>query len=294
MGKNIVNSKKDIKSKNIISKAKINKLKINKNNKRIIKKKKPDENEYITDLSFIDKYEEEEKTRISQIEKEDFIKCRNKKLYKLKICYRPLKNSIELIGKCIEKDDDIKDILLNETSNKCCYILNKDNNVIVPIAINEILNDEKMKLKFQNENKKSKKYLIAEKDSFFYLHICKKNLINCILLNESFLINYINIFLSGNYSGFFEEVKNNKKILKVDNFDIYLNKNIFGDNNEFHFFNVIGKGKDEYGEYIIKGNINLIKELEHFKKQNNIKNIKNANDKVINFGEITFKKIYDI
>ena len=58
----------------------------------------------------------------------------------MKICYRPLKNSIELIGKCYEKDDDIKDILLNENSNQCCYILNKDNNIIVPIAINEILN----------------------------------------------------------------------------------------------------------------------------------------------------------
>ena len=290
MGKSKIISKKDIKSKNKISKSKINKVKINKNNKRTIKKKKPNEDEYITDLSFIDKYEEEEKNRIFQIEEQDLIKSRNKKLYKLKICYRPLKNSIELIGKCYEKDDDIKDILLNENSNQCCYILNKDNNIIVPIAINEILKDGKTK----HQKKTSEKYGNSKKDSFLYLHICNKNLINCILLNENYIINYINIFLSGNYSGFFEEIKNDKKILKVDNFDIFLIKNIFEDKNEYYNFEVIGKGKDEYGEYIIKGKINLIKEIEQFKKENIFKNTKNVNNKVINFGEISFKKIYDI
>ena len=71
MGKSKIISKKDIKSKNKISKSKINKVKINKNNKRTIKKKKPNEDEYITDLSFIDKYEEEEKNRIFQIEEQD-------------------------------------------------------------------------------------------------------------------------------------------------------------------------------------------------------------------------------
>ena len=290
MGKNSANSKKSMKQKKVISKSQINKRKSNKNNKRIIKKKNPDENEFITDLSFIDKYEEEEKNRIFQIEEQNLIKSRNKKLYKLKICYRPLKNSIELIGKCYEKDDDIKDILLNENSNQCCYILNKDNNIIVPIAINEILKDGKTK----HQKKTSDKYGNSKKDSFLYLHICNKNLINCILLNENYIINYINIFLSGNYSGFFEEIKNDKKILKVDNFDIFLIKNIFEDKNEYYNFEVIGKGKDVYGEYIIKGKINLIKEIEQFKKENIFKNTKNVINKVINFGEMTFKKIYDI
>ena len=114
------------------------------------------------------------------------------------------------------------------------------------------------------------------------------------MLNESHIINFLNIFLSGNYSGFFEEIKNDKKVLKTDNFDIYLNKIFLGDNEAYHNFEVIGKGKDEYGEYIIKGNINLIKDLEEFKKGNNFKNIKNINNKVINFGEMTFNKIYNI
>jgi hypothetical protein len=177
MGKKKVNQKKERRSENIFSKSKTNNKKISKNNKRIIKKKKPDENEYITDLSFIDKYEEEEKNRILQKEEENFIKNRNKKLYKLKICYRPLKNSIELIGKCVEKNDGINDILLNETSNQCSYLLNKDNNIIVPISINEILKDEKKKLKSQIQKKIVQKYKNIDKDSFFYLHISKKNLI---------------------------------------------------------------------------------------------------------------------
>ena len=82
--------------------------------------------------------------------------------------------------------------------------------------------------------------------------------------------------------------------MKVDNFDIFLIKNIFEDKNEYYNFEVIGKGKDVYGEYIIKGKINLIKEIEQFKKENIFKNTKNVNNKVINFGEMTFKKIYDI
>ena len=304
MGKNSANSKKSMKQKKVISKSQINKRKSNKNNKRIIKKKNPDENEFITDLSFIDKYEEEEKNRIIKKEEENNIENRNKKLYKLKICYRPLKNNIELIGKYFEKSNDIKGILIDETSNQCCYLLNKDNNIIVPIAVNEILNkkteknnllnDEKRKLKLHSQKKIIKKYQNAEKNSFFYLHISKKNIINCILLNESHIINFLNIFLSGNYSGFFEEIKNDKKVLKTDNFDIYLNKIFLGDNEAYHNFEVIGKGKDEYGEYIIKGNINLIKDLEEFKKGNNFKNMKNINNKVINFGEMIFNKIYNI
>ena len=81
MGKNSANSKKSMKQKKVISKSQINKRKSNKNNKRIIKKKNPDENEFITDLSFIDKYEEEEKNRIIKKEEENNIKNRNKKLY---------------------------------------------------------------------------------------------------------------------------------------------------------------------------------------------------------------------
>ena len=130
--------------------------------------------------------------------------------------------------------------------------------------------------------------------SFYYLHICKKNLINCILLNDFNIINYINIFLSGNYTGFFEEMKNNQKLLKVDNFNMFLNNNNFMEKNEFNNSDIIGKGKDEYGEYIIKGNMNLIKDLNQYQNENNSLYGKTINDKVINFGEIKFNKIYDL
>ena len=208
MGKNKIISKKDIKTKNKISKSKINKVKINKNNKRTIKKKKPNEDEYITDLSFIDKYEEEEKKRIIIKEKENIIKNRNKNIYKLKICYRPLTNNIELIGNYDENDDTNNGILLKENYKKCCYLLNKDNNIIVPINLNDLLKDDKnfvqnsldeikkesiekgssIKKKKLYQKKIIKKYINKSNKSFYYLHICKRNIINLILLNDFYII----------------------------------------------------------------------------------------------------------
>ena len=288
-----------------------NKRKKVKNDKRPVRKKILDEKEFITDLSFIDKYEEEEKNRLLIKEKENNIKNRNRNKYKLKLCYRQLTNNIELIGNQIENNNDFKNILLNKNANKCCYLLNKDNYIIVPFNINEYLNNnigykhihDKGKIKF-NENKSDngkifkkklmKKYRNKLMESFFYLHINKKNLINCILLNDSHVINYINMFLSGNYTGYFEENKNNKTILNIDSFNIYLNKHNYFENKEYHNFDVIGKGKDEHGEYIIKGEINLIKDLNQFTNENKFSNDRLIDNKVINFGEMSFNKIYGL
>lgn len=297
--------------KNPNSKNKLYRIKKISDNKRKIKKKLLDEKEFITDLSFIDKYEEEEKRRIIIKEKENIIKNRNKKIYNLKICYRPWTNKIELIGNYIEKKEEINDILLNENSNKCSYLLNKDDNVIVPINLKTILNNDKnfsqnslsdekeskektrkTKKQYFFQKKLIKKYMNKTNKSFFYLHICKKNLINCLLLNDFDIINYINIFLSGNYTGFFEEMKNNQKVLKVDNFNLFLNS--WNEKDESHNFDVVGKGKDEYGKYIIIGNLKIIKDLNQYQKENNSLNEKQIKNKVIYFGEIIFNKIYDI
>ena len=314
MAKTNRNTKKGRTLKYQNSKVKSNRIKKSPDNKRIVKKKLLDEKEFITDLSFIDKYEEEEKKRIIIKEKENIIKNRNKNIYKLKICYRPLTNNIELIGNYDENDDTNNGILIKENYKKCCYLLNKDNNIIVPINLNDLLKDDKnfvqnsldeikkestekgssIKKKKLYQKKIIKKYINKSNKSFYYLHICKKNLINCILLNDLYIINYINIFLSGNYTGFFEEIKNNQKLLKVDNFNIFLNNKNFMEKNEFNEFEVIGKGKDEYGEYIIRGNIKLIKDLNQYQNENNSLNGKAFNDKVINFGEIIFNKIYDL
>ena len=198
-------------------------------NKRLIKKKILDKKEFITDLSFIDKYEEEEKKRILKEEKANNIKIRNKKIYKLKLCYRPLTNNIELIGSYVEKEGTFNDTLIKSDSYKCCYLLNKDNHIVVPIAIKDILNNDSyfdqknLFVEKKNSNEKCKisknKSLFKKKltnpfnykfnDSLIYLHLCKKNLINCLLINNFHIINYINIFLSGNYTGFFEENNNN-------------------------------------------------------------------------------------
>ena len=300
-------------SKNTNKKFKLNKINMNSDNKRIVKKKLINENEFITDLSFIDKYEEEENKRIINKEKENIIKIRNKKIYKLKICYRPLTNNIELIGNYYEKKDELNDILIDESENKCGYLLNKDNNIVVPLVVNDILNSDKnlnlynakedpnekqnkiAKIKNQEILKKKilKKYMNNSNKSYYYFHICKNNLINCILLNDFFINNYINIFLSGHYSGFFEDIKNNQKILKIDNFDIFLNENNFKEN-EFNNIAIIGKGKDEYGDYIIKGNLNLIKDLNQYQNENFNLNEKIIKEKVIKFGDIIFNKIYGL
>ena len=302
--------KKSKKSKGCINSIIVdNTRKRTKKDKRRVKKKIIDEKEYITDFSFIDKYEEEEKNRLLIKEKENNIKNRNRKIYKLKLCYRPFTNNIELIGNYIENNYDFKNLLMNETTNKCCYLLNKDNNIIVPFNINEYLNknigynninnedkNEYNENRKRNNEKIFKKKLIKKygKESFLYLHINKKNIINCILLNEIHIINYINIFLSGNYTGYFEENKNNKSILNVDTFNIYLNKYNHCEKKEYHNYDIIGKGKDGYGEYIIKGEINLIKDINQFKDINNFINDKKIDNKVIYFGEICFNKIYDL
>ena len=137
--------KKTIKTKCNISKSKKQKnLIVIKNNKRNKMIKFYDKNEYITDLSFIDKYEEDEKQRIKNKENENLIEIQNKKLYTLKICYRPATNNIELIGKYLEDEETNKlknnknpsnHILFN---NKCSYLLIQDNIIVVPILNEDI------------------------------------------------------------------------------------------------------------------------------------------------------------
>ena len=291
-------------------KKKIKEKKRKKKDKRIIRKKIFDKNYFITDLSFIDKYEEDEKKRIIIKEKENNIKNMNKKIFKLKLVYRPLTNNIELIGNYVDSSDPHNNLLINENINKCCYLLNQDNNIIAPIFINDTLNDgkanynnkisdESLESNLKEKAKNSKKKKLSENKNekikkVFYFHICKKNLINSLLLNENSIINYIIIFLSGNYSGYFEENKNNLSNLKSDNFNILLNRKNSLENPQFHNFKVIGTGKDEYGEYIIKGEFNLIKNIEQYEKENNFSKEKNIINKVINLGSLYFHKIYNI
>ena len=307
------------------NKKKLNFVTIKRNKKRIVKKTFYDKDEFVTDLSFIDKYEEDEKERIKIKENENLIKFQNKKAYFLKICYRPLTNNIELIGRYFEENNYTNSINNNEKSlilnNKCSYLFNQYNNVVVPILYENIFNIENnnknnINNNFENKNnelnenengkemqgkiesqklkKKRRKNSSKNKIQCFYLHICKKNLISCLLLNEYSLINYIVTFLSGMYSGYFEELnKNNKSELKVDSFNIFLNLSDKISNDDFYNIDVLGKGKDKYGEYLIKGSLKLIHNLTQYNKENNIIDIK-SNDKVIKFGNIFFHKIYNL
>ena len=307
-GKKILKPLKSKSNKNVKSKIGAN-LTL-KNNKRKIKQTFKDKNEYLTDLSFIDKFEEEEKERLKLKENEALIKFLNKKTYIMKICYRPISNNIEFIGTYLQNEENNvdktnKNMLMN---NKCNYLLLQDNNIIVPILNEEILNiNNKNKRKNndlkEDEIKENAGEQICKKQrkkgkQFFYLHICKKNLIKCLLINEYSIINYILIFLSGNYSGYFEEKnKNNSTIFKVDSFHLILSFSNIKTNEELYNIEVFGKGKDEYGEYIIKGKLKLIHNIEQYIKENesiNI-NIKNSHiNKIIYFGNISFHKNYNI
>ena len=314
-------AKKTLKSKsyNISNaKTKLNLIVIKNNKRKKNRKKLYDKSEYITDLSFIDKYEEDEKQRIKNKENENLIKIQNKKLYTFKICYRPATNNIELIGKYIENEDTniIKNNKNNSNhslfNNKCSYLLIQDNIIIVPILNEDILNidnnknnennhivtNKSLKEKDEKEKKqkmkKLKKIKKTKNKQFCYIHMCKKNLIYFLLLNEYSIINYILTFLSGTYSGYFEELnKNNSLILKVDQFNLFLYYHHSIKNNEYSNIQVLGKGKDEYGEYLIKGNMELVHNLEKYQKENDNINKKNK-EKVIFFGNINFHKIYNI
>ncbi len=173
------------------------------------------------------------------------------------------------------------------------------NKKIFKANYNNKISDESLESNLKEKAKNSKKKKLSENKNekikkVFYFHICKKNLINSLLLNENSIINYIIIFLSGNYSGYFEENKNNLSNLKSDNFNILLNRKNSLENPEFHNFKVIGTGKDEYGEYIINGEFNLIKNTEQYEKENNFSKEKNIINKVINLGSLYFHKIYNI
>jgi len=320
--------KKSLKSnnKNEVSKykKKLNFVTIKRGKKRIVKNTFYDKDEFVTDLSFIDKYEEDEKERIKIKENENIIKFQNKKAYFLKICYRPLTNNIELIGRYFEENNYSNSANNNEKSllnlnNKCSYLFNQYNNVVAPILYENIFNIEnnnknninnnfenknnvlnengdevQEKIEIQKLKRKKRKSSSKNKKQFFYLHICKKNIISCLLLNEYSLINYIVAFLSGMYSGYFEELnKNDKSELKVDSFNIFLNLSDKISNDDFYNIDVLGRGKDKYGEYLIKGSLKLIHNLTQYNKENDINDIKN-NDKVIKFGNIFFHKIYNL
>ena len=313
MAKRVRNKKKIKFGGHSKNKKKFNLLNLKKKEKKPFKRTFYNKTDFITDLSFIDKYEKDEKERIKIKDKENLIKIHNEKLYSLKICYRPFSNNIELIGNYSEKEQNniikksqknIDNISLNK---KCSYLLIKYNYIIAPILISDIKkidnksNNNKLISAKENEknqkmeNKiKIKKNIKNKKSQYFYIHICKRNLINCLLINEYCLINYIIIFLSGSYSGYFEELnKHNSLILKVDVFNLFLNFVNTKINNEFYHIDIVGNGKDEYGEYILKGKMNIIRNIEQYKKENDILNNKNI-DKVISFGNIFFHKIYNI
>ena len=263
---------------------------------------------YITDLSFIDKFEDAEKQRITKYEKENQIYILNQRKFELKIYFRPLTNNIEFIG-TFESNNYNEKNNSKKKLNNCSYYLIQNNQIIIPVAMRDINNKSKNLTDINNNNNISSdknnkietkkninnKYRIKKKlikkqkeKEFLYIHISKNNLINLLLINELNLINYILMFLSGTYSGYYQEKnKKNELILKVDSFHLTLAMN-----KDYYDIDVFGKGKDEYGEYIIKGKMSLINNLQNYLELNNSNIIEIS--KIINFGNIFFTKNYNI
>ena len=170
MAKKTKNSVKSKSNKTSKVKNKMNLITIKGNKKRAIKKTFYDKNEYVTDLSFIDKYEEDEKKRMKIKDNENLIRFQNKRLYILKICFRPLTNNIELLGNYIEETIIDNNALQNNNANidnnknKCSYLLMQDNNIVAPISNDILINNDNSNINNninensnENEKKENKK-----------------------------------------------------------------------------------------------------------------------------------------
>ena len=155
-------------------KKKLNFVTIKRNKKRLVKKTFYDKDEFVTDLSFIDKYEEDEKERIKIKENENLIKFQNKKAYFLKICYRPLTNNIELIGRYFEENNYADSANNSEKSlnlnNKCSYLFHQYNNVVTPILYQNIFNIENNNKNNINNNFENKNNEINENENGNEMH----------------------------------------------------------------------------------------------------------------------------
>lgn len=261
-------------------------IKDNKLSKSKIKNKYTNDDNYVTDFNFIDVLEKEDKLRVEGNGETNVVGI--KQSFDMKFIYRPSKNNLELIGKYFTIDNK------KGTNNwyDCAYHLVQDKTVIANIDLSKINNEENQ---INNNNQIQKKNNQNKKNQSFYLHINKSNLVSCLSINEYPIKEYILSFLSGEYSGYVKELNRRRKIrAKTDNFMIFLYLRNDG-------IEVLGKGKNELGEYIIKGTMTLINNFLQYQELNlNTNNHKslnknnNNNEGTINFGKITFDKIYGI
>ena len=184
-------------------------------------------------------------------------------------------SQIELIGICNYLNNKLKKIQINFDNNFFSYLLFKNNNLIYEIPSN--------KIEYSKKNNKNKKL-----DNIF-IKISNNNFPEILLINDNDILNYILIFLTGNYSGYY---KINEKIIE-DNF--YLCYYIEKYNNENNI-KLLGKGKDLNGEYNLNGSIYLYQNKNVLINNNmkyNYKNLNSSlNDNCIILGEFNIKKCY--
>lgn len=255
-----------------------------KSKKRKIINKFDKDKDYVTEFDFIDKLEEEDKIRVK--DNEAYFSSPQIQKFDMNIFYRPGNNTIEMAGNYFTVNHRKKYL---PPKFSCGYFLKNDK------VVTACLNIEKLKPTSNEYNKMSNnnnyEINMIKKRKYFYVNITKINLISCLLLTEYKLLDYILVFLSGNYSGFFQELnKRNNLRGKQDNFFIFAN-------NSEQNIEVLGKGNNEYGNYIIKGFMSLVQNNKEFIEINKVSNINyrtGNNNEVICFGSINFDKIYGI
>ena len=208
-----------------------------------------------------------------KILKKKKLKFQGNLIYRLVEKKNYFNSQIELIGICDYINNKKKSI--NFENNFFSFLLIKNNNLIYEIPSN--------KIEHSNKNNKNKKL------NNIFIKISNNNFPEILLINDNDILNYILIFLTGHYSGYY---RIDEKIIE-DNFYLCFFIENYIDENKIK---ILGKGKDLNGEYNLNGLIYLYQNKNVLINNNMKHNYNNINsslyDNCIILGEIDLKKCY--
>jgi len=208
-----------------------------------------------------------------KIVKKKNIKLQGNLIYRIVEKKNLFNSQIELIGICDYINNKKKSI--NFENNFFSFLLIKNNNLIYEIPSNKI----------EHSNKNNKNIKLNN----FFIKISNNNFPEILLINDDDILNYILIFLTGNYSGYY---RMNEKIIE-DNFYLCYFIERYNDENKIK---ILGKGKDLNGEYNLNGLIFLYQNKNVLINNNMKHNNNNLNKALYNnciiLGEFDIKKCY--
>lgn len=176
-------------------------------------------------------------------------------------------DQIELLGEWASTVDWVK----TQLHQQFAYFLMKKDRIV--FTLNEFQIDFSHSISVTQQLNDSKYF----KGDTYSLFVSSGNLVELLLIPSSSLLNYILLYLSGNYSGYFL----NKDKTIEDAFFI----NFVLENNETR---LIGNGVNGFGEFRLTGVINLIKSKEEIIQMN----INSKDSDTISLGYFSMKRIY--